>query len=183
MAARWRHARNLGNAGMFFGLGGMALTLSSAIYVGVTGYPCNPNDPIAAANPNNPCNQNNMLYRNPQPTDPAPLLGYLGASTSALGFILSASSLGYQHHLLHKLDADPGRGVFAAGTVFGVLGFVAVGVSYFIGLTDYLGPRDQALAILGTSITSTFFSALGSLLYMIDSQRTKRAWNRLPTSY
>lgn len=183
LAARWRHARNLSAAGTVFGLAGMALTLSSVIYVGVTGYPCNPNDPIAAANPNNPCNQNNMLYKNPQPTDTAPMLGYFGASTSALGFILSASGLGYQHHLLAKVDADPGRGIFAAGTTFGLLGFVAVGVSYFIGLTDTLSPRDQALAILGTSITSSFFSLLGSLLYTIDSSRTKRAWSRLPTSY
>jgi hypothetical protein len=145
----------------------------------VTGYPCNPDDPIAAANPNNPCNRNNTQYQPPKPTDAVPLLGYLGASSSALAFILSASGLGYQHHLLAELGADPGRGVFYAGTAFGLLGFVAVGTSYFIGLTDLLSPRDQALGTFGLTLTSTLFSVLAGVLYFADAARTQRAFDGL----
>src|SRR6185295_545867 len=98
---------------------------------------------------------------------------------SALGFILSSAALGYQHSLLSDLQADPGRGTFAGGTALGVLGFAAVGTSYFFGFTSYLKPHDQGVAILASTITGTVLCAVGSLLYTIDSASMKRVWQRL----
>jgi hypothetical protein len=180
-ADRWHSGRVLYGIGSFTGLLGGALTISSIVVVGVTGYPCDPDDIIHKIDPKDACNPNGMAYRPPSPTDAAPLLAYLGSTTSALGFVLSAAGLGYQHHLLWEVQADIDRGVFHGGTVLGVSGFAAVGLSYFFGLTDYLSPHDQGLAILATSITGTGLCLLGSLLYTIDAGRMKRAWERIST--
>ena len=95
--------------------------------------------------------------------------------------MLSASGLGYQHHLLYELGGDVSRGVFAGGTTIGLMGFLSVGASYFFGFTNYLNPHDQGIAILATSITGTGLCLLGGLLYTIDAGRMKRAWDRLGT--
>jgi hypothetical protein len=181
MAERWQHARVAYGVGSVTGLLGSGLTLSSVLVVAFTGYPCDPGDPAHALNPNDTCNPNNPNYRPARPTDAAPLLAYLGSSVSALGFIISASALGYEHHLLHELSSDPGRGLFGTGTAFGLIGFVGVGASYFFGLTNYLNPHDQGIAILATSISGTGLCLLGGILYSIDSGRMKRVWDRLGT--
>jgi hypothetical protein len=181
MADRWHRGRVLYGIGSVTSLLGSALTLSSVITVAVTGYPCDPNDAFHQLNPNDTCNPNNPNFRPAQPTDAAPLLGYMGSTASALGFVLSAAGLGYQHHLLHELEADPGRAMFAAGTTFGVMGFATVGASYFFGFTNYLNPHDQGLAILATTITGTALCLLGGLLYTIDEGRMQRIWRRIST--
>jgi hypothetical protein len=181
MHSKWRNARNVYTAGGVIGLLGNGLTISSVIVVAATGYPCNPDDPIHKINPNDPCNAMGAKYDPPKPTDAAPLLGYMGSSVSALGFILSASGLGWQHSLLRDVGSDIPRGVFHGGTVLGILGFAGVGVSYAFAFTDALNPHDQGVAILATTVTSAALSALSSLLYMIDAGRTKKAWLRLQT--
>jgi hypothetical protein len=178
LTERWHRARVLYTVGGVTGLLGDGLTISSIAVIAVTGYPCDPFDPRHATDPKDTCNPNSAIYHPSRPTDAAPMLAYLGSSFSALGFVLSASGLGYQHSLLREVNADPGRGVFAGGTVLGVLGFTAVGASYFFGFTSYLNPHDQAVAILSSSLTGAALCALGSLLYVIDSSRTKRAWER-----
>jgi hypothetical protein len=179
MQVRWQRARVMYTFGSVTGLVGTGLTLSSILVVAITGYPCNPKDPQHLANPNDTCNENSAFYNPPSPTDPAPLLAYLGSSMSAFGFIFSTAGLAWQHHLLDEVGADPGRGVFAGGTSLGLLGFLSVGTSYFFGFTHYLSPHDQELAILSTSITGAVLCAVGSLLYTIDSSRTRSAWRRL----
>ena len=113
----WRSARIVSVTGTLLGLAGTAVSAASVIYIAVT------NDP----------NRNTELNP-PSPTDPGPVLAYVGSTASAVGFVLSASALGYQHHLLDRLGVDPGRGRFAAGTTIGVVGFTAVGASYLFGL-------------------------------------------------
>jgi hypothetical protein len=181
MVDRWHRGRVLYGIGSVAGLLGSGLTISSVLIVAITGYPCDPNDPIHQLNPNDSCNRNSASYRAPKPTDPAPLLAYIGSSTSALGFIFSASGLGYQHSLLRELDIDPGRGLFAAGTTLGLVGFLGVGAGYFFGLTNFLDAHDQGIAILASSISGTVLCAVGSLLYTIDESRLKRAWQRFST--
>jgi hypothetical protein len=177
--SRWSHARNMYGFGSITGLVGTGLTISSLIVVGVTGYPCNPNDPIHQIDPKDTCNPKSGAFDKPSPTDAAPLLSYLGSSVSAFGFIFSAAGLGWQHAILLEANNDIPRGVFYGGTVLGVIGFVSTGVGYFFGLTDYLNPHDQGVAILATTVSATAFCAIGSLLYAIDASRTKRAWNEI----
>lgn len=172
---------------MIYGVGGVtgllgtALSLASVAAVAITGYPCDPFDPSHANNPMDKCNPNAAVFHPASPTDAAPMLAYLGSSVSALGFVFSAAGLGYQHSLLAEVNADPGRGVFTGGTVLGVLGFASVGASYFFGFTNYLNSHDQGLAILASTLTGAGLCALSSLLYLIDSSRTKKAWERLTT--
>jgi hypothetical protein len=179
MHSKWRNARNVYTAGGVISLLGTGLTISSVIVVAATGYPCDPEDPIHKLNPMSTCNAMSATYDPPKPTDAAPLLSYLGASTSAFGFILSASGLGWQHSILRDLGGDVPRGTFYGGTVLGVLGFLGVGVGYLLAFTDFVNPHDQGVAILATTVTSAGLSALSSLLYMIDAGRTKKAWLKL----
>jgi hypothetical protein len=181
MVSRWNRARFLYGLGGVTGLLGSGLTLSGVLVVAITGYPCNPNDPIHGVNPNDPCNKAGAKYDPPSPTDAAPLLTYMGSSVSALGFIFSAAGLGYQHHLLREVGADIDRGLFHGGTGLGVLGFASVGVGYLFGFTNYLNPHDQGIAILASTLTGATLCGLGSLLYTIDGARTKKAWRRLST--
>lgn len=179
MIERWHTARVLYGVGTVTGIVGGALTLSSVLIVAITGYPCDPNDPVHALNPNDACNKMGTNYKPPKPTDPVPLLGYIGASTSALGFIFSASGLGYQHRLLDEMSLDPGRGVFAAGTTFGLVGFAGIGAGYFFGLTSYLNPHDQGIAIIASTVSGAVLCAIGSLLYTIDEGRVMSAWRHV----
>jgi hypothetical protein len=110
-----------------------------------------------------------------------PLLGYMGSSLSALGWILSTSGLAYQHSVLASLGSDPGRGIFGTGVTIGFFGFVNVAAAYVIGLTDNLSSRDQALGILATTVMGTALSLLGGIVYTADAARNKRAWQRLGT--
>jgi hypothetical protein len=181
MRERWNHSRALYAAGGGIGLIGTGFTLSSLLIVTITGYPCNPDDPIHKINPNDTCNKSGMKYDPPKPTDAVPLLAYLGSSVSAFGFILSSAGLGQQHRLLRELSADVPRGTFYGGTALGVLGFTAVGAGYFFGFTDYLNPHDQGIAILACTVTSAALSALSSLLFAVDASRTKKAWQSLGT--
>jgi hypothetical protein len=181
LLGRWRTARNLYGFGTITGLLGTGLTLSSIIVVAATGYPCDPTEHALSGKTNDSCNPNSPKYRPAKPTDAATLLAYMGSSASALGFVFSASGLGYQHAILKELGNDPGRSVFHAGTAFGVLGFASVGAGYFFGLTHYLNPHDQALAILSTTIIGAGLCELGSLLFTIDASRTKKAFQKYST--
>jgi hypothetical protein len=162
---RWHDARVVSVVGDVLNVIGTGLSLSSAIYIAATHYPPSANELLAPA----------------KPSDVGPALAYAGASTSAAGFVLTASALGYEHHLLDDLGADPGRGAFGVGTTFGLVGFAGVGASYFFGLTNYLNPHDQGVAILATSLSGTALCAIAGILYAVDSSRVKRAWRGLTT--
>ena len=165
MVSRWHTARVLSVTGSVLNLVGTGLSIASAVYIAATDYPPNPDQLLAPA----------------KPSDPGPALAYAGASVSAAGFVLSAAGLGMEHNLLDQLTADPGRGLFGVGTTFGILGFGGVGLSYFFGLTDYLNPHDQSVAILATSLTGTALCAIAGILYSVDSSRVKRAWEFVTT--
>ncbi|MGZ3426059.1 MAG: hypothetical protein ACXVCV_05380 [Polyangia bacterium] len=162
---RWRHARVLSGFGTAFGLIGTGLSLSSAIYIVATGYPPNANDFLHPA----------------RPSDTGPALAYAGASVSAAGFAMSAGGLGWQHRILGELGADRGRGMYIGGTVVGLIGLVAVGAGYFFGLTDYLNPHDQSIAVLTTSLAGTALCTTAAGLYATDSSRVKEIWKSLMT--
>lgn len=161
--SRWHSARVLEGFGSAFGLIGTALSLSSAIYIIATDYPPKANDFLHPA----------------KPTDTGQVLAYAASSTSALGFSLSAGGLSWQHHILDDLGVDPGRGLFVTGTLVGVVGLASVGLGYFFGLTSYLNPHDQSIAVLTTSLSGALLCTVGSLLYSADSSRMKRVWNGL----
>jgi hypothetical protein len=165
IAARWHHARVLEGFGTAFGLIGTALSISSAIYVVATDYPPSANDFLHPA----------------KPTDTGQVLAYAASSTSALGFSLSAGGLAWQHRILDEVGIDTGRGLFVGGTVIGILGLVGVGAGYFFGLTNYLNPHDQSIAVLTTSLGGALFCTVGSLLYGMDSSRMKRQWQSITT--
>jgi hypothetical protein len=160
----WHDSRVVSVLGTVLNSIGTGLSLTSAIYIGIKNYP-----PSAKQ----------LLAPQAKPSDFAPALAYAGASASAVGFALTAGALGYEHHLLDKLGADPGRAHYGAGTALGVVGFASVGLSYFFGLTDHLNPHDQSVAILTTSLTGTALCAIAGLLYAIDSSHVKRAWREL----
>jgi hypothetical protein len=163
--ARWQRARIVSVIGTLLSLVGTGLSLASVIYVAATHYPPSAQD----------------LLNPPAPSDPGPVLAYVGSSTSAAGFIFSATALGYEHRILDRVGVDPGRGFFAAGTAIGLLGFTAVGASYFFGLTHYLDPHDQQVAVLATSIGGAALCGLAGLIYVFDSSRDKKVWKRLST--
>jgi hypothetical protein len=165
ITARWRNARILSGFGTAFGVIGTGLSLGSAVYILVTGYPPNANDFLHPA----------------RPSDTGPALAYAGASVSAAGFALSAGGLGWQHKILGDLGADRGRGLYVGGTTVGVLGLVAVGAGYFFGLTDYLNAHDQSIAVLTTSLVGTALCTTAALLYATDSSRVKKIWKNLAT--
>ena len=161
----WHRARIVSVTGTLLSVVGTGLSLASVIYIVASHYPPSATD----------------LLNPPTPSDPGPVLAYVGSSTSAAGFILSASALGYEHHLLDLLDVDPGHGRFAIGTSIGVLGFLGVGASYFFGLTNYLDAHDQEIAILTTSIGGAALCAVAGLFYAFDSSRNKAVWRTLGT--
>lgn len=165
MVSRWHTARVLSVTGSVLNVIGTGLSVGSVIYIVATDYPPSTTQLLAPA----------------KPSDPGPALAYAGASVSAAGFILSAAGLGMEHHLLDQLTADPGRGLFGVGTTFGIVGFGGVGLSYFFGLTNYLNPHDQSVAILATSLTGTALCAIAGILYSVDSSRVKRAWEFVTT--
>src|SRR4051812_46982850 len=55
MVRQWHDGRRLYGVGSITGLVGGALSLSSMLVVIITGYPCDPNDPIHMINPNDSC--------------------------------------------------------------------------------------------------------------------------------
>jgi hypothetical protein len=161
--ARWRRARIVSVIGTLLSLVGTGLSLASVIYVAATHYPPSGHD----------------LLNQAAPSDPGPVLAYAGSTTSAAGFIFTAAALGYEHRILDRVGVDPGRGLFATGTVIGMLGFTAVGASYFFGLTNYLDAHDQQVAVLATSIGGAALCGLAGLVYLFDSSRDKKVWKHL----
>jgi hypothetical protein len=163
---RWHRTRVVSVIGSLTSIIGTGLSLSSIIYIGVTHYPPSAGDLLGAP---------------AKPSDTGPVLAYLGSSVSAASFVLTAGALGYEHHLLDELGADPGRGRFGVGTAFGLVGLVGIGAGYFFGLTNYLNPHDQGVAIIATSISGAALCTIASILYASDSSRLKSAWRNLTT--
>jgi len=108
-----------------------------------------------------------------------PALAYAGSGASGVAVIFSATGLGLQHSALGLVAQDPGRGLYGIGTLFGVLGLLGVGTSYYFSLAS---PVDNSSVVaFGTSIAATVLLSVGGILYFADSQRLAKVYRRLTT--
>jgi hypothetical protein len=165
LVAQWRSARVMNGFATAIGLLSAGLSISSAVYVAATHYPPSPNDFVAA----------------PRPSDPGQVMSFVASGSSAFAFALAAGGLAWRHRILRKLDADPGRGLFAGGTAVGLIGLVAVASSYFVGFTHYVDPHDQSIVVLSTTLGGAALCNIATALYAKDSSNLTKAWKRLTT--
>jgi hypothetical protein len=107
-------------------------------------------------------------------------LTYAGSSAAGAGVILTATGLGLQHSALRAANADPGRGMYALGTVFGVLGLAGIATSYYFGgaYNPDINSNYGSIAF-GASISAAVLLGVSSVLYFVDSQRMLKASYRL----
>src|SRR6185436_15007900 len=91
-----------------------------------------------------------------------PVLAYTGAGVGVVAFTLVASGLSLQHSALGEVGADPGRGLFAAGTTLGVFGLLSVGASYVFALAPGILGSDGA----NTSRTVAFATSIAGTALM-----------------
>jgi len=87
----------------------------------------------------------------------------------------------HEPDILLQLDADPGRGLYVAGTVVGMAGLVAVGASYFFGFTDVLNPLAHSIALISLSLDDAATYIIGNALSSAHASKINRAWHSLPT--
>lgn len=150
---RWRAGRAVYVVGSVFGLVGSGLSLTGLLVTGIYG-PSTDNGQIGLS------------------------LIAGGAAATGVGVILNATGLGLQHSALASIGADPGRGLFGAGTAFGVLGLLGLGVGQFFRHTDYVStPYAGFAASLGAAALLT----VGGILYFADARRLLLTYRRLTT--
>jgi hypothetical protein len=154
MVSKFRTGRSVYGVGKIVGLIGSGLSLSSIILTSAYGLGPGPGG----------------LY--------GPPLAYAGSSATAAGFILSAAGLGVEHSALAMIGADPGRGLYGAGTAFGILGLLAAGTSYYFAFSNYNNGPEIAF---GTAISAAVLLSVGGIFYVIDNQRVNHIFARLTT--
>lgn len=155
---RFRTGRALYGVGTALGLVGSGLTVASIIVTAVYGLDSSSGQSTAIIGPS---------------------LAYAGSGATGVGFVFSATGLGLQHNALDLVGRDPGRGMYAAGTVFGILGLCGIGTSYFFGLTNVVDHSTEIA--FATSIAASAFLTIGGLLYFSDINRLAAAYHRLTT--
>lgn len=155
---RYRTGRALYGVGTAFGLVGSGLTLASIVVTSVYGL-------------GDSADPSKVLI--------GPSLAYAGSAATGAGFIFGATGLGLQHSALATIGQDPGRGIYAVGTLLGILGLGGIGASYFFGLTNYV---DNSTTIaFGTSIAASVLLTVGGLLCFSDQTRVGAVYRRLTT--
>lgn len=153
-ASRFRTGRVLYGVGTAVGLIGSGLTVASIVLTGVYGIGQGPGQ-----------------Y--------GPALAYAGSGASGVAVLFSATGLGLQHSALSSVGADTGRGLYAVGTLFGILGLAGVGSSYYFGLAR---PVENSETIaFGISVAATALLGIGGILYFVDENRMVRVFRRLTT--
>jgi hypothetical protein len=162
---QWRGARVMNGFADAIGLLSTGLSISSAIYVAAAHYPPSAGD----------------LTSPPKPSDPAQALSYVSSGSSAFAFGLAAGGLAWRHAILRKLDADPGRGLFIAGTVVGLVGIASIVTSYIVGFVDVGNPHDQSIAVLVTSLGGSTIANVGVAMYAKDASKVQKAWKAMTT--
>jgi hypothetical protein len=162
---QWRGARVMNGFANVIGLLSTGLSLSSSIYVAAAHYPPSVND----------------LTSRPSPGDPAQALSYVSSTSAAFAFGLSAGGLALRHHILRKLDADTGRGLFIGGTVVGLVGIAAIAVSYIVGFSNIGNTHDQGIAVLATSLGGSAICTVGTAIYAKDASNVQKVWKGLTT--
>ena len=105
-------------------------------------------------------------------------LTYGGAGASGLGVIMTATGLGLQHSALRSIGVDPGRGLYAIGTLFAILGLGGVVTTYYLGAAK---PDHYEEISLGSSIGASVLLGVGGILYFIDHGRMLKVYHRLTT--
>jgi hypothetical protein len=155
---RFRTGRALYGVGTALGLVGSGLTVASIIVTAVYGLDTSSGQSTAIIGPS---------------------LAYAGSGATGAGFIFSATGLGLQHNALDLVGRDPGRGMYAAGTLFGILGLAGIGTSYFFELTHIVDHSTEIA--FGTTIAASAFLTIGGLLYFSDVNRLAAAYRRLTT--
>jgi hypothetical protein len=121
------------------------------------------------------------LARPPRPSDPAQTLSFVSSTSAAFAFGLSAGSLAWRHHILRKLDADPGRGLFLGGTVVGLVGLTAIVASYIVGFSSVGDTHAQGIAVLSTSLGGSAICNVATAMYAKDASNVQKAWKSLST--
>jgi hypothetical protein len=161
---QWTGARVMSGFANTIGLISTGLSISNAIYVAAAHYPPSVSD-----------------FSQPKPSDPAQALSFVSSGSSAFAFALAAGGLGWRHHILQKLDADPGRGLFIAGTVVGLVGIASIIASYVVGFANVGNAHDQSIAVLVTSLGGSTISNVGVAMYARDASTVQKAWKALTT--
>jgi len=158
MVHRFRTGRALYGVGTAIGLVGSGLTLASIFVTSVYGLEQTPGDGLTLLGPS---------------------LAYAGSGATGVGFILAISGVGLEHSALRLVGQDPGRSLYATGTLFGLLGLCGIGTSYYFGLAN---PVNNSTAIaFGTSIAATALLTVGGLLFFADATRLGTVYRRLTT--
>ena len=154
VVSRFRTGRVLYGVGTAVGLIGSGLTVASIVLTSVYGIGSGPGQ-----------------Y--------GPALAYAGSGSSGAAVLFTAVGLGLQHSALSNVGADTGKGLYATGTLFGILGLAGVGSSYYFGLAK---PVENSETIaFGISIAATVLLSVGGILYFADENRMVRAYRRLTT--
>jgi hypothetical protein len=162
---QWTGARVMNGFAGAIGIISGGLSISSSIYVAAAGYP-----PDLSA-----------LSKPPSPSDPAQILSFVSSTSSVFAFGLSAGGLAIRHHVLQKLDADPGRGLFISGTVVGLIGVAAIISSYIVGFSNVGNAHDQSIAVLTTSLGGSAFCNVATTMYAKDGSNMQKIWKSLST--
>ena len=162
---QWTGARVMNGFAGAIGITSTLLSLTSAIYIGAAHYPPSTSD----------------LTKPPGVGDPAQILSLVSSTSSAVGFGLSAGGLALRHHILRKLDADPGRGLFLSGTVVGLVGIAAIAAGYIVGFANIGNTHDQSIAMLSTSLGGSLFCNVATTMYAKDGSNLQKAWKNLTT--
>ncbi len=165
LIAQWRGARAMNIFSGIIGLASTGLSVTSAIYLGAAHYPPSASD----------------LAHVPKASDPGEILSLVSSGSAAFSFGLGAGGLAWRHHILQRLNADPGRGLFIGGTVVGAIGLAAIVTSYIIGFGNIGNPHDRSISVLTTSLGGSAVCNIGSALYAADSSNLTKAWNSLMT--
>lgn len=163
---QWRGARTMNGFADAIGLLSGGLSIANAIYVAAAHYPPSASDFVA---------------QKPSPGDPAQVMSWVSSGSSAFAFGLAAGGLAWRHNILRKLGADPGRGLFIAGTVVGLVGIASIVASYVVGFSDLGNPHDQSIAVLATSLGGSAISNIGTAMYASDASKLQKAWKALTT--
>lgn len=106
-------------------------------------------------------------------------LAYAGSASSGVSVIFGAVGLGMQHSALARVSHDTGRGLYAVGTLLGIIGLGAVGASYYIDLAKPVENPEKVA--FGVSVAATALLITGGILYFADERRMYRVYRRLLT--
>lgn len=158
---RFRDGRIVYNVGTTVSFIGSSLTLASIIVTGIYGLGLDQSaDQITGRI--------------------GPGLAYAGSSGTGAGFILVSTGLGLQHSALALAGQDPGRGMYAAGNVLGILGLCAIGTTYFFSATHY-GGDSSPIYTFSAAVTAGALGTISSVLFFSDAINLRRVYRRLTT--